>query len=201
MPDSSFGRPGRSTGRPAARSWERSFRCPSTAVRRRAEAPARRYEEFVALHSEYSSEPDLPLRQLWWTGLSCAVGGSVLTFAAVLGLRGMFGLDVPVFAGTDVAVEGAATSYALCVLAGTVQGTALMHLLLAGAARPVRAFAFIGGLAVAIMAVLPLLLNGPVAARLVTAGINLAGGAAVVVLLCAVVSASMPRPSWPGGPR
>lgn len=193
MPDSSFGRPGRS--RPAARPWERSFRCPSTAVRRR-EAPARRFEEFVALHAE--SEPELPLRQLWWTGLSCAAGGSLLTFAAVFGLRGMFGIEVPVFAGTDVAVEGAATSYALCVLAATVQGTALMHLLLAGAARPVRAFAFIGGLAVALMAVVPLLLNGPLDARVVTAGINLAGGAAVVVLLCAVVSASM---AFRPGPR
>ncbi|MFV2178586.1 hypothetical protein ACFHW2_35855 [Actinomadura sp. LOL_016] len=196
MPDSPFGRPGRSTGRPAARPWERSFRCPATAQRRRTEA--RRYEDFVALHAEYSSEPEPPLRQLWWTGLACAVGGALLTFAAVLGLRGMFGIEVPVFAGTDVAVEGAATSYALCVLAGTVQGTALMHLLLAGAARPVRAFAFIGGLAVAIMTVLPLLLNGPPVARIVTAGINLAGGAAVVVLLCAVVSASM---SFRPGPR
>ncbi|MFD0902497.1 hypothetical protein [Actinomadura sediminis] len=194
MPDSSFGRPGRS--RPAARPWERSFRCPSTAVRGRGEAPARRFEEFVALHAE--DEPELPLRQLWWTGLSCAVGGSLLTFAAVFALRGMFGIEVPVFAGTDVAVEGAATSYALCVLAATVQGTALMHLLLAGAARPVRAFAFIGGLAVALMAVVPLLLNGPPAARVVTAGINLAGGSAVVVLLCAVVSASM---AFRRGPR
>ncbi|QFG20899.1 hypothetical protein [Actinomadura sp. WMMB 499] len=198
MPDPSSGRPGGNTGRPAARPWERSFRCPATAQRRRPEA--RRYADFVALHAEYSPEPGPPLRQLWWTGLSCAAGGALLTFAAVVGLRGMFGIEVPVFAGTDVAVEGAATGYALCVLAATVQGTALMHLLLAGAARPVRAFAFIGGFVVTLLAVLPLLLNGPPVARLVTAGINLAGGAAVVVLLCAVVSASMAAP-FRDGPR
>lgn len=197
MPDSSFGRysgglPGRHVGRPAPRPWERSFRCPSTARLRPAEAPAKRYEEFVALHEEIAGRSGPPLRPLWWTGGSAAFAGAILAFAAVIGLRAMFGLEVPVFAGEHTAAEPAAASYALCAMAGTIQATALMHVLLATAARPVRAFAWIGGIAVALLTIVPLTLKGPLDAALVTSGLNLVGGTAVVVLLSAVVAGSRP---------
>ncbi|TDC55604.1 hypothetical protein E1281_11770 [Actinomadura sp. KC345] len=199
MPDSPFGRysgglPGRHAGRPAPRPWERSFRCPSTARRRPAEAPARRYEDFVALHEEISARSAPPLRQLWWTGAAAAFAGAVLSFAAVIGLRTMFGVQVPVFAGEHTAAEPAAASYALCAAAAVIQATALMHLLLATAARPVRSFAWIGGIAVALLTILPLTLKGPFDAALATAGINLAGGTSVVVVLSAVVAGSRPFP-------
>ncbi|HEY8480286.1 MAG TPA: DUF6069 family protein [Spirillospora sp.] len=197
MPDSSFGRysgglPGRHAGRLAPRPWERSFQCPSTARRQPAEAPARRYEEFVALHDEIADGTDPPLRTLWWTGGSAAVAGAVLAFAAVVGLRTMAGVDVPVFAGDATAAEAAAASYALCVLAGTIQATALMHVLLVTAARPVRAFAWIGGIAVALLTALPLVLNGSLGAALATSGMNLVVGSAVVVLLAGMVAGSRP---------
>ncbi|TDC88453.1 hypothetical protein [Actinomadura sp. 7K507] len=197
MPDSSFGRysgglPGRPAGRPAPRPWERSFRCPSTARRRPVEAPARRYEDFVALHEEISGRSGPPLRPLWWTGGAAAFAGAVLSFAAVIGLRAMFGVQVPVFAGEHTAAEPAATSYALCAMAATIQATALMHLLLATAARPVRAFAWIGGIAVALLTILPLTLKGPFDAALATSGINLIGGTSVVVVLSAAVAGSRP---------
>lgn len=192
MPDSPSGRysgglPGRSTGRPAPRPWERSFRCPSTARRRPPEAPPRRYEDFVALHEEIDSGP--PLRPLWWTGISASLVGGGLAFAAVMALRAMFGVEVPVFAGEHTPAVPAATSYALCAAAATVQATALMHLLLATAARPVRAFACIGAIAVVVLTILPLTMRGPLDAALATAGLNLVGGASVVVLLSAVVGA------------
>src|SRR5690606_28038899 len=197
MPDSPFGRgsgglPGRYAGRPAPRPWERSFRCPSAARRRTAEAPVQRYEDFVALHDEIAVRSGPPLRRLWWTGAAAAFGGLVLACAADVGLRGMLGVEAPVFAGAGVAAEPAAASYALCALAGTVQATALMHLLLATSARPVRAFAWIGGFAVVLLTVLPLVLNGPLDAAITTSGMNLAGGAAVVALLSAVVAGSRP---------
>ncbi|MFG2088213.1 MULTISPECIES: hypothetical protein [unclassified Spirillospora] len=200
MPDSSFGRysgglPGRHVGRPAPRPWERSFRCPSTARRRPVEAPPKRYEDFVALHDEISARSGPPLRALWWTGGFAALAAGALAFAAALGLRTMAGVDVPVFAGRHTPAEPAAASYALCAMAGTIQATALMHLLLASSARPVRAFAWIGGIAVALLTILPLTLNGPLDAALATSGVNLLGGTAVVVLLSAVVAASRPF-SW-----
>ncbi|XRQ13378.1 DUF6069 family protein [Actinomadura welshii] len=203
MPDSSFGRssgglPGRHAGRPAPRPWERSFRCPATARRRPPEAPAKRYEEFVALHDEIAARSGPPLRALWWTGASAAFAAAVLAFAAVLGLRVAFGVEAPVFAGEGTAAEPAAAGYALCAMAGTVQATALMHLLLATAARPVRAFAWIGGFAVVLLSVVPLLLNGPPDAALATSGLNLVGGASVVALLSAVVAGARPFPG--GGP-
>ncbi|WUI01960.1 hypothetical protein OHR68_09160 [Spirillospora sp. NBC_00431] len=199
MPDSSFGRysgglHGRRAGRPAPRPWERSFRCPATARRRPYEAPARRYQDFIALHEEIAGTPGPPLRPLWWTGVAAALGGGLLAFAATVGLRTMFGIEVPVFAGGHAAATPAATSYALCVMAGTIQATALMHLLLASSARPVRAFAWIGAIAVVLLAILPLTVNGPFDAALATAGINLAGGTAVVVVLSAVVAGSRPFP-------
>ena len=207
MPDTPFGRysgglPGRHADRLAPRPVQRSFRCPSTARRRPVEAPARRYEDFAALHEEISAASVPALRPLWWTGAACAAVAAGLAFAVVIGVRGVFGVDVPVFAGGRTSAEAAASSYALCAMAGTIQATALMHLLLASAARPVRAFAWIGGIAVALVTVLPLMLRGPLDAALTTSAINLAGGASVITLLAAVVAASTggPRSLWPDGP-
>lgn len=202
MPDSPSGRypgglPGRHAGRPGPRPWERSFRCPSTARRRPLEAPPKRYEEFVALHEEIAAESGPPLRALWWTGISASLVGGGLAFAAVMGLRAMFGVEVPVFAGGHASDVSAATSYALCATAATIQATALMHLLLATAARPVRAFACIGAIAVFVLTVLPLTMRGPFDAALATSAINLAGGAAVVILLSAVAGAGRQFP-WDG---
>ncbi|TMQ92249.1 hypothetical protein ETD83_27535 [Actinomadura soli] len=199
MPDSSFGRysgglHGRRAGRPAPRPWERSFRCPATARRRPVEAPPRRYEDFIALHEEIAEASGPSLRPLWWTGIAAALSGGLLAFAAVIGLRTMFGVEVPVFAGGHTPATPAATSYALCAMAGTIQATALMHLLVSSAARPVRAFAWIGAIAVVLLTILPLTLKGPFDAALATAGINLVGGTAVVVLLSAVVAGSRPFP-------
>ncbi|SFN45225.1 MULTISPECIES: hypothetical protein [Actinomadura] len=204
MPDSPFGRysgdlPGRHAGRPVPRPLERSFRCPSTVRRRPPEAPARRYEDFVALHEEMSADARRPFRALWWAGISAALAGAGLAFVAVVALRAMFGVEVPVFAGDSAGTAPAATSYALCAMAATVQATALMHLLLSSAARPVRAFAWIGGFAVVLLTVLPLVLRGPFDAALATSAVNLAGGTAVVVLLSAVVACSRRSP-WEGPP-
>lgn len=204
MPDSPFGRnsgglPGRHAGRPVPQPLERSFRCPSTVRRRTMEAPPQRYEDFVALHEEMSAGSGRPFRALWWTGISAALAGAGLAFVAVVALRAEFGVEVPVFAGGHAATTPAATSYALCAMAATVQATALMHLLLSSAARPVRAFAWIGGIAVALLTILPLTLRGPFDAALATSAINLAGGTAVVVLLAAVVACSRRSP-WEGPP-
>lgn len=202
MPDSPSGRysgglPGRHAGRPAPRPWERSFRCPSTARRRPLEAPPKRYEDFVALHEEIEAASGPPLRPLWWTGIAASLVGGGLAFAAVMALRTMFGVEVPVFAGGHAAAAPAATSYALCAMAATIQATALMHLLLATAARPVRAFACIGAVAVFFLTILPLTMRGPADAALATSAINLVGGTSVVVLLAAVVAASRQFP-WDG---
>ncbi|MFD0689003.1 hypothetical protein [Actinomadura fibrosa] len=196
MPDTPFGRypgglPGRHAGRPAPRPWQRSFRCPSTVRARPAEAAqVARYQDFVALHEEVSAGHDPVLRPLWLTGLACALMAAGLAFAVVLGVRGVFGVQVPVFAGRHTGAGAAATSYALCAFAGTVQATALMHLLYATAARPVRAFAWIGGLAVGVVSLLPLALRAPLDAVLATAALDMVGGTVVVALLAAVVAAA-----------
>ncbi|WP_051712319.1 hypothetical protein [Spirillospora albida] len=172
------------------RPWERSYRCPATARRRPAEAPAQRYQDFIALHQEIAAELRLPLRPLWCAGAAFAVLAAGTVFLAVVVFRLMFAVQVPVFAAPDVPVGAAATSYAVCALAATIQATALMHLLLATAARPIRTFGWISGIAVGLLTALPLVVDGPLDAALATSALNLAGGASVCTLIAAVVTAS-----------
>lgn len=181
----------------AGRSWERSFRCPATA-RRPREAPMARYADFIRLHEEISAGEPPRSRRLWWAGSALALLAGLVTFAGVLAFRGPFGVRVPIFAGPAATAEGAAFGYALCVLAGTLQATALLQVLVAVAARPVRAFAWIGGFAVTLLTLFPFAVPGTLGAALVTAAFDLVLGAGVVTLLSAVAASSLPpRPVRP----
>ncbi|MCQ0014763.1 hypothetical protein [Actinomadura madurae] len=44
-----------------------------------------------------------PFRALWWAGISASLAGAGLAFVAVVALRAMFGVEVPVFAGDSAA--------------------------------------------------------------------------------------------------
>ncbi|MBW8484791.1 DUF6069 family protein [Actinomadura parmotrematis] len=183
MGDSPFydGLPGRRAGRTTAgpRVHGRAFRC-RAAPRRRREAPLYRYTDFVSLHATADPhEPDL--RRLWWSGVACASGATALAAASVLLLRGPFGLQVPAFA--DGSSNTAALGYGICAGALTLQATALLHVLLATAAHPVRAFCWIGGIVVTLMTLLPFTLHRPLADAAGTALLNLVGGGGVIALL------------------
>jgi hypothetical protein len=91
----------------------------------------------------------------------------------------------------------AALTMALCGSVAALQATALLHVLIAVAARPVRAFACIGAMAVTLATLLPLTLRVPPDAALGTAALNLAGGSAAVGLLGAVAGACA---RWPEPP-
>ncbi|MFC9972949.1 hypothetical protein ACFVH6_18860 [Spirillospora sp. NPDC127200] len=187
------GGPGRKAGRRGGagrtRPYQRSFRC-RAALRRPAEPAVDRYAGFVALHEAISEETGADLRRLWWCGLAAAAAAGGLAAIAVLVLRGLLGLPVPVFVSAAAGSGSAAVSYAICAAAMTVQATALLHVLLATAARPLRAFCWIGALAVGLAALLPLLLDAPLGALLATSAINLLGGTAVVTVLAFVAAGS-----------
>ncbi|MBO2451975.1 hypothetical protein J4573_33150 [Actinomadura barringtoniae] len=195
----SEGLPGRGqdeqrVSRPRTRPYQRSFRCRSTLVQRRpAAAPMTRFEEFMTLHESMSGRPEVDLRRLWWSGLGAALVAAAMTFTGVMVMRGVFGIQVPI-GGGDLAPHVAGATYAVCAVAATLQATALLHVLIAVAARPVRAFAWIGGMAVLIVTLLPLTLQGPIDAALATAAINLAGGAVIVGLLSSVANSAL---RWP----
>lgn len=94
-----------------------------------------------------------------------------------------------------MSTQAAALSYAVCALAGTIQATALLHVLVVTAARPVRAFTWIGAIVVLLLTAIPLTLRGPpVAAVLATSGLNLVGGTVMVTVMAAITAALLHRP-------
>ncbi|MFI0350529.1 hypothetical protein [Actinomadura sp. 9N407] len=187
---------GRGSGR---RPLERSFRCRAS-LRGHAVAPMAQYEEFVRLHEEISARPGVHARRLWLCGLGAATIVAALMFAGVGLIRGVLGVPMPVFIGSGVGTDAAALAYGLCAIVGALQATALLHLLIGVAERPVRAFVWVGGMAVALATLLPLTLRVPAAAALTTSALHLTGGTALVGLLAAVAPACM-HPRRPRQPR
>ncbi|MEU5882280.1 hypothetical protein [Spirillospora sp. NPDC047279] len=185
---------------PQQRPWQRSFRCPASIPPPIGLAPASRFDDFLALHESLSSRPQVSLRRLWLCGLGVAVLAAVTVFAGVLALRSLLGIEVPAGSG-GMTAEAAATTYGVCALAATVQATALLHVLIAVAARPIRAFCWIGGLAVLLVTILPLTLRGAWDVALATGALNLVGGAGAVALLAVVAAASLRHPGPPRPPR
>jgi hypothetical protein len=100
----------------------------------------------------------------------------------VIVARGIFHVAVsaarsPSFA--DLAVAGYAGRAAACALLAT----ALLHVLLAGAPRPLAFFAWITALAAVAAAVTPFTQSAPLASQIFTALINIVVGIAVISLL------------------
>jgi hypothetical protein len=181
---------GRGSGR---RPLERSFRCRAS-LRGPAVAPMAQYEEFVRLHEEISARPGVYARRLWLCGLGAATIVAALMFAGVGLIRGVLGVPMPVFIGPGTGAGAAALGYALCAVTAALQATALLHLLIGVAERPVRVFAWVGGMAVAFVTLLPLTMRVPVEASLTTAALNLVGGTLLVGLLAAIAPACIRRP-------
>lgn len=162
----------------------------------------RRFDEFVALHESLTARPDVDLRRLWACGLGAAFVAAGMAFTWTLVLRGLFGIPVPA-GGSDLGPELAAGVYAACAAMVAFQATALLHVLSAVAARPVRAFCWIAGLAVLIMSLLPLTARGPFDVAAATGGLNLAGGSIIIAMLATVTAISLRRrrPPPPSSPR
>ncbi|GAA2414363.1 hypothetical protein GCM10010191_25380 [Actinomadura vinacea] len=191
------GPPGRGRRRGSHRlPLQRTFRCRST-LRSHTVASMARYEEFVRLHEAFSARPRVHARRLWLCGAGTAVIVGALMFGGVALVRGPLGIDAPVFAGRGASTQAAALAYAVSTMIASLQATALLHVLLAVAERPLRAFACLGAMAVALLTLLPLTLRIPPAAAWATAALDLAGGIAVVGLLAAVAHACV---VWPEPP-
>ncbi|MQY08234.1 hypothetical protein [Actinomadura macrotermitis] len=175
----------RGTARP--RSYARSFRCRSV-TRRRTEASPGRFTDFLALHDALAERPGVDLRRVWLCGLACASAASALAAASVLLLHGLLRVEVPVFTATGT--DTAALAYGICAGAMTVQATALLHVLVATAARPLRAFCWIGAMIVVLVTLLPLSADAPASAIIATALLDWAGGSGVIATLAAVAALS-----------
>jgi hypothetical protein len=156
-----------------------------------------RYQEFVRLHEAMSERPRVRVKVLWACGLGAALVVATLMLGGVGLVRGLLGIDAPVFIEGGVATTTAAYTTALCGAAAVVQATALLHVLMVVVDRPARTFAWIGGIAVTLATLLPLSLRVPADAALATAALHLVGGAVAVGLLAAVANACV---HWPEPP-
>ncbi|GLZ13207.1 hypothetical protein Acsp04_34420 [Actinomadura sp. NBRC 104425] len=182
------------------RAWQRSFRCQSGIGRSawRADSAMARYRRFVALHEAFSQPPQVNERRLWLGGAGVSAAAAGMAFAGVLVLRGLFGFDVPAFGGHQGRAVPVATTYALCAAAAGLQATALLNVLATVAVRPVRAFGWIGALAVLLLTLLPLTVRAPLDDALATAALNLVTGCLITGSVAAAGAWSM---SWPQPPR
>ncbi|GAA4072340.1 DUF6069 family protein [Actinomadura miaoliensis] len=181
------------------RAWQRSFRCQSGIGRSAwyADSAMARYRRFIALHEAFSLPPDVNERRLWLSGAGVSAAAAGTAFAGVLVLRGLFGFDVPVFGGGQGRAVPAAATYALCAAAAGLQATALLNVLASVAVRPVRAFGWIGALAVLLLTLLPLTVRAPLEDALATAALNLLTGCLITGSLAAAGAWST---SWPPRP-
>ncbi|GAA2585170.1 DUF6069 family protein [Actinomadura fulvescens] len=189
----------RRTPRARSRSWQRSFRCRTSIPPPVDIAPMSRFDEFVALHESLTARPDVEPRRLWACGLGVAFIAAAMVFTWTIILRGLFGVPVPV-GGSDLGPEHAAAAYAVCAIVATFQATALLHLMIMVAARPLRAFCAMAGLAVLVVSLLPLTFRGPLGIAAATGGLNLVGGSVIVTLLATVTAISLRRREPPPSP-
>ncbi|MFG2003043.1 DUF6069 family protein [Spirillospora sp. NPDC048911] len=183
--------------------WQRFFRCRTSVAPPVEPLPMSRFDEFVSLHESLTTRPKVDLRRVWACGVGTAFIAAGMMFTGVLLLRGLFGIAVPV-GGSGLDPEPAAATYATFAGAATLQTTALLHILAVAAARPVRAFCWIGGLAVLMVSLLPLTLRGSFSVAAATGLLNLVGGCVVVALLATLTTALLRRrdpPPPPSPPR
>jgi hypothetical protein len=170
---------------------ERSFRC-RAALRGPAVAPVEQYQDYVRLHEAMSARPRVRPGLLWLCGLSTAMIVAALMLGGVALVREWLGIAAPVLISGGT--EAVAITTGLCAGVAVLQATGLLHVLLAVAERPVRAFSCIGAMGVTLAALLPLTLRVAPDAALATAGLNLVGGTVAVGLLAVVAHSCV---DWP----
>ncbi|MBB6173622.1 hypothetical protein HNR23_003682 [Nocardiopsis mwathae] len=136
--------------------------------------------------SEYGSDRRINVTRLWSGGLATAVVAALVILVGTLVARGI--LHVPVLAPEEAGYFGDATTavYAGMAAAAALIATALLHLLLLSAPRPMTFFGWIVGLATVVAAVSPFAEVAPLGSQIATGAINAVTGIAIVSLLTSV---------------
>lgn len=132
--------------------------------------------------------PRVSASRLWAGGAATAVVAALIMLVGIVLCRGVFGVPVPVPTYTGGISE---VAYVLLAAGAAVLATALLHLLLAAAPRPLAFFGWIVFLATVVAVLAPFTNSilgsaGHVAmltSKLATAAINLAAGIAIGTLL------------------
>lgn len=148
-----------------------------------------------------SDRREVDARRLWYGGVMAGAVGAGVAVVGLLVVRGIF--DVPVLVARDGELVDAGTwrYVGAALLAGAV-ATGLLHVLLSNAPTPYQFFAWIFGLAVAIAALAPFVMDAELATKVGTSAINLAIGLVIGPLVAGVGrSAELTvRAGWHHGP-
>jgi hypothetical protein len=148
------------------------------------------YGDYRAYPGETGTAPSNGVQagRLWATGAATAVVAVLTAVVATLLVRGV--LDIPVFAPEHDGVVGDATTGWLAAVAGVsaLVATGLLHLLLVATAQPRQFFAWIVTLVTLAMVLLPFTTDVSTEAKLGTAAVYLAIGAAIGSLLTTTAS-------------
>ncbi|QIJ61000.1 DUF6069 family protein [Streptomyces sp. JB150] len=137
--------------------------------------------------------PRLDAVRLWAGGVMTAGVAGLTTVAAVLLVRGT--LAIPVFAPRGAGATGDASTGLLVAGAAVaaLAATALLHLLILSTPQPARFFGWIIALVTMAMTLLPFRTGAPMDAKVGSAVVYLATGAAIGSLLSAVARGATRR--------
>lgn len=168
-----------SPGRPVAHS----------SLGERSDGLLNRSGETYAARRSRSPRRVIDTRRLWTGGI---MAGVVAAGVAILGLviaRGI--LDIPVLVQrSGQLVNANSWWYAAVAFVASLAATGLMHGLLAAAPQPYRFFAWIGGLAVAIGALMPFTTGAKLESKVAVSLLNLAIGLAIGSIVSGVGQAA-----------
>jgi Family of unknown function (DUF6069) len=125
----------------------------------------------------------LNVGRLWAGGIATAVVAVLVVVAGVFIARHILGIAVLAPKAAGDFGSGSTVVYAAVAAAAALLATALLHVLLLGAPRPLTFFAWITGLADLIAVAAPFAQAGPQSGKVATAVINLVTGVAIISLL------------------
>jgi hypothetical protein len=125
------------------------------------------------------ARPALDAERLWSGGVATAVVAAATALVGFLIARGLFG--IPVLAPAEDGAWGTASvpAYALAAAGAALLATAILHLLIAFTPTPYLFFGWLMGLSIVAGMVAPFISGAETSAKVATAAINLAIGAAI----------------------
>jgi Na+/phosphate symporter len=131
--------------------------------------------------------------RLWSGGIATAVVAALIVVAGVYIARGILGIPVLAPATAGNLGTSATAVYAVFAAGCALLATGLLHLLLAGAPRPLAFFVWITALSDVVAVAAPFGQTAPLSSKVFTAIINLILGVAIISLLCGVARSSVTR--------
>jgi hypothetical protein len=137
--------------------------------------------------------PKVDGSRLWPGGIATAIVAALVALVGILVCRWLFG--VPILAPRQDGAYGDAhtTGMVLAAAVAALLATGLAHLLLLSTPRPLTFFAWIVGLATAVLVLFPFSTGAPLSEKVATAAVDLVIGFAIGSLISGVAARSMRR--------